>query len=419
MHIVQIISSYGHAFIGNEIHSELAQAIIARGHRYTFLTLARHDASAGIHTWDDHGITVYEMGQDRSLVSRTEKFLSKRIFHYPLFLFALRTIGGMLQHVLQDADLILVEGAYPLGAIAAFWQPVDKRPLAIVLQGGDLHRQDQVNYGFGRYFLPRLLAQVAIQRASLLRTYSPLMYHTAIEHGADPARVHVVAQNIGESCYLPATDWHTLATLRQQARQTITSRHTLQGSHLLLTVGRLLPIKGYDGLIRSLPAIEHQTQARVELVLCGPDRPAPGSGNYRSHLEHLAASLGVHDRLTFTGELSHAAVREYVAAADLLVIPSIMEGGAKVLMEGAAVGTPFVATETAGTPAFLPDGGLTVPPVAVAPDALPRAIAVLLRNAALRLRLSQQAFERAPIFCAERRADELLPLYEKALCSAT
>lgn len=417
MHIAHLISAYGPAHVGNEIHGELARAIIARGHRYSVVTLAGRDAPHGLHVWDDDGITVYEMGRGRGLPTRAEGILSTRLFHYQPFLFALRSYGRVMRSHLHDVDLMLVEGGYPLGAIAALWQPLLRVPLAIVLQGGDMHREEGASYGFGRYAVARALLRFTLQRAALMRAYSPLGRDAALERGADPSRVAVVAQNIGEVCYLPGTT--DSAAFRARARAAVVERHALRGPHLLVAVGRLLPIKGFDGLVHSLPAIEQLTGERVEVVVCGPSRPAPGLGDYRAYLERLAAGLGVHDRLVFAGELPHTAVREYLAAADMLVIPSVMEGGAKVLMEGAAVGTPFVATETAGTPAFLPDGGFIVPPLAKAPAAFPRAVAVLLQNSDLRERLGRRALERSPFFSAERRADELLPLYEQAAYQST
>ncbi|NJN66952.1 MAG: glycosyltransferase family 4 protein [Chloroflexaceae bacterium] len=417
MHLLHLISAYGPAHIGNEIHGELGRAIIARGHRYSVLTLAGRGSPWGLHTWDDGGITVYEMGQGRGTLARVEGMLSTRLFHYQPFLFALRSYGDVLLTRLRDADLVLVEGGYPLGSIAALWQPVVRRPLAIVLQGGDMHREERASYGFGRYAVARHLLRLTLRRATLMRAYSPPGREAAIERGADPSRVFVVAQNIGAVCYLPpGTD---PALFRAAARRAVVQRHRLCGPHLLVAVGRLLPIKGFDGLIRALPEMERMVSARVELILCGPDRPVAGIGNYRDYLERLAATCGVRDRLCFTGELPHTAVREYLAAADLLVVPSVMEGGAKVVMEAAAVGTPFVATETAGTPAFLPDGGLMVPPLARSATAFPRGVAVLLRNSDLRGRLGQRALEQSPRFSAENRAEELVPLYEAARCSAT
>ncbi len=412
MHIVHVISAYGRAHIGNEIHGELARAIIARGHRYSVLTLAGSERPRGLHTWNDGGVAVFEMGRGRGALARAEGALSTRLFHYQPFLFALRAYGRTMRAHLRDASLVLVEGGYPLGAIAALWQPRLGVPLALVLQGGDMHREDGAHYGFGRYAVARRLLRLALRRAALLRTYSPLARDAAIARGADPARIAVVAQNIGEVCFFPpGTD---VAAARAAARAAVAARHGVQSRHLLVGVGRLLPIKGFDGLIRALPQIAQQAGAAVDLVLCGPGRAAPGVGDYRAYLAALADEVGVGARVHFTGELPHTAVRDYLAAADVLVVPSVMEGGAKVIMEGAAVGTPFVGTETAGTPAFVPDGGLCVPPLAAAPHALPRAVALLLRNEGLRLRMGRAALARAPMFRAGPRADELLPHYCKA-----
>ncbi len=417
MHILHFISAYGPAYIGNEIHGELGRAIMARGHRYSVLTLAGRDVPRGLHIWDDGGITVYEMGRGRGIFARGEGILSTRLFHYQPFLFALRSYGATLLTRLRDVDLVLVEGGYPPGSIAALWQPLVRRPLVVVLQGGDMHREEGASYGFGRYAVARHLLRLTLQRATLMRAYSPPGRDAAIERGADPSRVFVVAQNIGAVCFLPSGTDPT--HFRAAARRAVAQRHGLHAPHLLVAVGRLLPIKGFDGLIQALPEIEQMVGNRVGLVLCGPDRPVAGVGNYRDHLERLAGERGIRDRLSFTGELPHTAVREYLAAADLLVVPSVMEGGAKVVMEAAAVGTPFVATETAGTPAFLPDGGFIVPPLAQAPAAFPRGVAVLLRNRGLRERLGQRALDQSSRFSAENRADELIPLYEAALCSVT
>ena len=79
------------------------------------------------------------------------------------------------------------------------------------------------------------------------------------------------------------------------------------------------------------------------------------------------------------------------------------------------MGTPFVATETAGTPAFLPDGGFTTPPIARAPQAFGNALGVLLKNGDLRARLATRAYQQSHRFSASARADELLPLYERAI----
>src|SRR6185436_10216078 len=101
-------------------------------------------ARRGLRIYDDNGITVYELGQGRDLLARAEGALSTRIFHYQPFLFMLRRYGPLLLGRLRDVDLVLVEGGYPLGAVAALWHPVvvavgrifhAPPTLAITLQG--------------------------------------------------------------------------------------------------------------------------------------------------------------------------------------------------------------------------------------------------------------------------------------------
>jgi glycosyltransferase involved in cell wall biosynthesis len=86
----------------------------------------------------------------------------------------------------------------------------------------------------------------------------------------------------------------------------------------------------------------------VRLVLVGPNRRDSRLGDYRKHLEDLAARLGMSERVSFVGAVPLGDVRDFLAAADVVAIPSIEEGGNKVLLEAAAVGSPFVSTRTAG-----------------------------------------------------------------------
>ncbi len=66
----------------------------------------------------------------------------------------------------------------------------------------------------------------------------------------------------------------------------------------------------------------------------------------------LAEQHGVAERFIPAGEVPFQQMADYYAAADVVAIPSLMEGGNKTLSEGTLFGTPFVATETAGTIGF-------------------------------------------------------------------
>ena len=172
---------------------------------------------------------------------------------------------------------------------------------------------------------------------------------------------------------------------------------------LLVGVGRLVPIKGFDVLVRALPAIVKEAPAaRLCLVGDGPDRPA---------LEAEARALGVADRVLLAG--AHEEVAPFLAAADLLVAPSRNEGLGKALVEAMALGLPVVATRVGGIPAVVADGqtGSLVPPDD--PPALARAVGALLKDPELRRRAGEAGRRRAEQFSLAAMESRLLGLYRE------
>jgi len=104
----------------------------------------------------------------------------------------------------------------------------------------------------------------------------------------------------------------------------------------LVTVCRLVPWKGVDGLIAMLSELPG---TRVVVVGDGPERGA---------LVELAGRLGVAGRVCFVGEVSRRAVPAYLRAADAFVLNSSYEGLPHVVLEAMEVGVPVVATDAGG-----------------------------------------------------------------------
>ena len=100
----------------------------------------------------------------------------------------------------------------------------------------------------------------------------------------------------------------------------------------------------------------------ASVLVCGQNRIDERLGDYAAYLRRLAEQHGVAERFILAGEVPFQQMADYYAAADVVAIPSLMEGGNKTLSEGTLFGTPFVATETAGTIGFFDlSHGLSVP----------------------------------------------------------
>ena len=115
----------------------------------------------------------------------------------------------------------------------------------------------------------------------------------------------------------------------------------------IICVGRLSPEKGQAGLLRAFAKLRAKhPELRLRLVGDGPDRAS---------LEALAKELGLSDAVMFAGRLPEEDTLAEIARADLLVLPSFMEGLPIVLMEAMAVGVPVIASRVAGIPELVED----------------------------------------------------------------
>lgn len=95
----------------------------------------------------------------------------------------------------------------------------------------------------------------------------------------------------------------------------------------IVSVGRLVPEKGFDLAIRGL-ALSKNTQPDLDWSFC-----LVGDGLDRPRLAALAAASGLGSRITFTGALSFREVQRRYAAAHLVIMPGVKEGWAKVIAE--------------------------------------------------------------------------------------
>jgi glycosyltransferase involved in cell wall biosynthesis len=150
----------------------------------------------------------------------------------------------------------------------------------------------------------------------------------------------------------------------------------------VVAVGRLVPVKRYDILIREL----------VEAKAAIPDLTATiiGEGYERGSLEALRAELGAEDWLALPGRVSDAELVAAYQRAWVVASSSLREGWGMTLTEAAACGTPSVATDIAGhRDSVRRDvSGLLVPD---APGAMAAGMVRVLGDPALRAELSAGA----------------------------
>ncbi len=144
-------------------------------------------------------------------------------------------------------------------------------------------------------------------------------------------------------------------------------------TRVVVFVGHLVPVKALDVLVRAWALVlrERPAASATHLVLIG-------EGAERADIERLASQEGVAEQVTFLGPLAQAVVADWIAASDVLCLPSHAEGSPNVVVEALASGIPVVASRVGGIPDLVSDGvnGLLVPPAdpALLANALTRAL---------------------------------------------
>jgi glycosyltransferase involved in cell wall biosynthesis len=176
---------------------------------------------------------------------------------------------------------------------------------------------------------------------------------------------------------------------------------------LLTFVGRLVPIKRVDVLLRAFAhARSAGADARLAIV---------GDGELRRELEQLAALLGVADRTWFAGYREDMVA--VAAASDVAVLSSDNEGTPVSLIEAAAAGNASVATAVGGVAEVVTiDTGVLAP--AGDHARLGEALAELVHDADTRVRMGQAAREHVRSrFSAQRLVSDIDHLYRELIAA--
>lgn len=255
-----------------------------------------------------------------------------------------------------------------MGAMAA-----GRTPLVISLHGSDVFVAE-------KYPIVRHAATAAFRRAAWVTACSEDLRTRALRLGADPARTSVVPYGVDALRFRPDP------AARPRVRQRLGLGPDVP---LVFAFGRLVSKKGFEYLV----------DAAARLAPDWPDLRIviAGAGDLDAALRARARAAGVADRVVFAGSLPQHEIPEWLAAADVAVVPSVhdeagnVDGLPNTVLEIMASGTPLVATRVGGIATVASDG-VTARLVAERDaGAVVDAVGDLLRSAGLRARIGAAA----------------------------
>jgi glycosyltransferase involved in cell wall biosynthesis len=228
-----------------------------------------------------------------------------------------------MEPALQRADLVHVHSNGLLPELAVLLARRAAKPVVLTLYGTEIwhYRQRRMSVD---------LFTRAYRAASAVTFYSARLLGRARELGLTRRELHVVYPPVAL-----AFGWHD-----EEAQRRARAELHIGNRHLLLNVKRLHPLAGQRYAIEAMTDVV-RTHPDTRLVICG-------SGELRSELEAVARSAAVERHVSFTGAIDNATVALYCAAADLFLLPSVLEALPTVVVEALACGTPTLSSDNPG-----------------------------------------------------------------------
>ena len=254
--------------------------------------------------------------------------VTTRYFEYPALPGVTRGINGLVcakylePHIRENPpDVLCNFWVYPEGYATV---AVARRlgiPAVVGSIGSDLNRfVDPVS---------RWLTKLAMKRANLVVTKSEHLRQRDIDMGISASKVRTIRNGCNPSVFHLADRGAARAELGVDDR-----------AELVLFVGRLDTAKGIEELLEAFAALANR-RPNLRLAFVGD---GPGGAHLRSKARHLQ----LEDRIILNGACSSPGVAQWLAAANVLALPSYNEGYPNVVIEALSCGRPVIATNVGG-----------------------------------------------------------------------
>ncbi|HLO89559.1 MAG: glycosyltransferase family 4 protein [Chloroflexota bacterium] len=268
-----------------------------------------------------------------------------------------------------------------------------------------LHQKEADKFPKERIFLEKKI----IDKADKIIAECPQDADDMINlYNADPGKMEIIPCGFNPDEFNPVD--------RLQARQHIGVN---PDDRIILSIGRIVPRKGVDNIIRSLRFLKKRF-SNIRLIIVGGDADehnGPSSAEVK-RLKDLAISYKVADKVTFAGPKQPLELKYYYSAADIFISTPWYEPFGITPLESMACGTPVIGSDVGGIKYTVKDGetGFLVPPRK--PLQLARRVIFVLNNRMLLQHMRFASIRRVnALFTWKRVASDMRQAYFDTIMS--
>jgi glycosyltransferase involved in cell wall biosynthesis len=227
-----------------------------------------------------------------------------------------------------DFNIIDAHYVYPDGFAAVLLGRFFKRPVVVSARGSDIHL-------FANFPLIRKLLQYTLSKANRVISVSQALKEAIIRLKVPEKKILVIPNGVDLTKFYPVSKGESRSKLG------------LPDKRVILSVGALIPGKGFHLLIKALKILtEEFNEKNLYLVIVG-------EGKFRKKLEEQVVLLNLNNQVRLVGAIPHCQLNLWYSAADLFCLVSDREGWPNVLLESLACGTPVIASNVWGIPEII------------------------------------------------------------------
>jgi len=260
----------------------------------------------------------------------------------------------------MDFDILHAHGFVPIVSDLSVLYAKSKKKTAVYTHHFDGNVQDSKPLNLLADFYNRTAGRLSVRFADAIVATSKSYAETSpvIKHHMD--KVHVIPCLVDCNSFEPQPASKIIALKEQLG---------LNDEKIVLFVGRAVPYKGLEYLVRALNRIKNEMDENFHLLLIGEGegRKITDQSGYYQSIRRLVNEGGLERCVHFLGRVESYQLPMYYSLADVVALPSVMRGEAfgSVLLEALACGTPVVASSMSGVKEVLKDhnsiGGYVLP----------------------------------------------------------
>ena len=197
-------------------------------------------------------------------------------------------------------------------------------------------------------------------------------------YGTEPEKISVLPAGVDLELFRP--------TDKADARRSL----GLPDGKIVLSVGRVEPLKGFDILLTAMASLDERSDTTV-VIVGGDEESSPELDRLRT----LGETLGLDGNVRFTRAVSQERLSMYYNAADVFLMPSYYESFGLVALEAMACGVPVIASRVSGPRSFVKSGVTGYLIERRCPEPFAQRLDVLLHNPTLRESMGRAARSQA------------------------